>query len=125
MKVEWLEATSTLVLNLSTYKRSYRRGNFSKFRPLEDVALVTRPCDLKEERCMSEGSAIECTATNVGVADLTRPCLDPNSNCGIDPGVFPMTVHLLSTIPVALNAVVGADGPLDIGVRLYMSTYLR
>lgn len=74
---------------------------------------------------MSEGSAIECTATNVGVADLTRPGLDPISNCGIDPGVFPMTVHLLSTIPVALNAVVGADGPLDIGVRLYMSTYLR
>nr|KYP44583.1 DIS3-like exonuclease 2 [Cajanus cajan] len=41
----------------------------------------------------------------------------------IDPAVFPLTVRVLSTIPVALHAVGGDDGPLDIGVRLYMSSY--
>ncbi|XP_044479170.1 DIS3-like exonuclease 2 [Mangifera indica] len=124
LKVEWLEATSTLVLNLGTYKRSCRRGGLANYRLLEDVALVTRPYDQKEEQSMSGGSANECIATNVGVAGSSCPCLDPTSKCGFDPGVFPMTVHLLSTIPVALHAVGGDDGPLDIGVRLYMSTYL-
>ncbi|KAJ0026325.1 hypothetical protein Pint_08219 [Pistacia integerrima] len=125
LKVEWLEATSALVLNLCTYKRSCRRGGFTNYRPLEDVALLVRPCDLKEEQSMSGGSANQCIAANVSGSDLTRPYLDPISNCGIDPGVFPMTLNLLSTIPVALSAAGGDDGPLDIGVRLYMSTYLR
>ena len=43
----------------------------------------------------------------------------------IEPAVFPLTVRLLSTIPVALHAVGGNDGPLDIGTRLYMSSYFR
>ena len=41
------------------------------------------------------------------------------------PAVFPLTVQVFSTIPVALHAVGGDDGPLDIGARLYVSSYYR
>lgn len=43
----------------------------------------------------------------------------------LEPAVFPMTVSVLSTIPVAVHAVGGEDGPLDIGARLYTSSYFR
>ncbi|CBI19050.3 unnamed protein product, partial [Vitis vinifera] len=105
LTVEWLDATSTLVVNLSTNKCSRWRGNQGKYRQLEDVAWVIRPCNLKQEvdACMSES----------GVPDANE----------IDPLFFPLTVRTLSTIPVVLHAVGGDDGPLDIGARLYMNSY--
>ncbi|KAK2659550.1 hypothetical protein Ddye_006083 [Dipteronia dyeriana] len=121
---EWLEATSTLVLNIFAPKRSSRRVGYSNYRPLEDVALVVSPYDLKEEQD-TRGSVNKSSAADAGDADAIRQCLEPISNYGINPGVFPFTVHLLSTIPVALNAVGGTDRPPEIGVRLYMSSYLR
>ncbi|KAK0576813.1 hypothetical protein LWI29_023672 [Acer saccharum] len=124
LMAEWLEATSTLVLNLFALKRSYRRGGYSNYRPLEDVALVVSPYDLKKEQD-TRGSVNKSSAADAGDADTIRQCLEPVSNYGINPGVFPLTVHLLSTIPVALNAVSGTDRPPEIGVRLYMSSYLR
>lgn len=42
-----------------------------------------------------------------------------------EPSVFPLSVHLLSTIPVALHAIGGDDGPLDIVARLYVSSYFQ
>ena len=121
---EWLEATSTLVLNLFALRRSSRRGGYSNYRPLEDVALVVSPYDLKEEQD-TRGSVNKSSAVDAGDANTIRQCLEPISNYGINPGVFPLTVHLLSTIPVALNAAGGTDRPPEIGVRLYMSSYLR
>lgn len=121
MTVEWLEATSTLVLNLFAHKRSFRRGGTGNFRPLEDVALLVRPYDLKQEQDVFG----KCITRNVVNADTTCKYLGPTSNYVVDPEVFPLTLHILSTIPVALHAVGGDDGPLGIGVRLYMSSYLR
>lgn len=120
--VEWLEATSTLVLSLCAHKRSFKRGGPGNYRALEEVALVVRPNDLKEEQGMFGGSVNNRFTTD---ANTNRQCSGPSSNSGIDPGVFPLTVPLLSTIPVALHAIGGGDGPLEIGVRLYMSSYLR
>ncbi|GAB2235200.1 hypothetical protein Droror1_Dr00027694 [Drosera rotundifolia] len=102
LMVEWLETTSTLVLYFFPNRHAQRRGSPSKFRPLEDVALLVSPCDLMSETMEASSSTG-----------------DP------DPAVFPMTVHLLSTIPVALHAVGGDYGPLDIGARLYVSSYLK
>lgn len=39
------------------------------------------------------------------------------------PVVFPLTVHLISTIPVALLAIGGDDGAINIGVRQLVSSY--
>lgn len=114
LEVEWLEATSLLLLSLSiAHKRSQRRGSPGNRRSLEDVALVT--CPIKFKLDLDE---------DFGDKGLEKKNNDFENN-EIEPAVFPLTVSLLSTIPVALHAMGGDDGPLDIGARLYMSTYLR
>lgn len=105
LNAEWLETTSTLVLSMSTTNRcTFRRGWSNKWRAIEEVALLSCPYNLKITTDNSNQSHAE---TETEIAPL----------------VFPLTVHVLSTIPVALHAVGGDDGPLDIGVRLYMSSY--
>lgn len=120
--VEWLETTSTLVLSLFAYKSSVRRGSLNKYRALEDAALVVSLYDQEMDLGGSAVGAYESGATKVKNLDIPRLS---SRSFEVDPVVFPMTVQLLSTIPVALHAVGGDDGPIDIGVRLYMSTYLR
>ncbi|XP_004290840.1 PREDICTED: DIS3-like exonuclease 2 [Fragaria vesca subsp. vesca] len=112
LMVEWLDATSTLVLSLRVDRRSFRRGSPGKWRALDDVALVVSPSDLEAEPCPVGKSSNE-------------PCSNGCSlNSEVEPMVFPLTVRLLSTIPVVLHAVGGDDGPVDIGARLYMSSYI-
>lgn len=125
LTVEWLETTSTLVLSLAN-KRSSRRGGPGKWRALEDIAFVVSPCDVKIELGVFGGSSSEQVGDTGVAAQASDPiCKSVISNTEVDPGVFPLTVHLLSTIPVVLHAVGGDDGPLDIGARLYLSSYLR
>lgn len=108
------------MLSLFAYKSSVRRGSLNKFRALEDAALVVSSYDQEVDL---GGSAVGASsATEVKNLDISR--LSSQSS-EVDPMVFPMTVRHLSTIPVVLHAVGGDVGPIDIGVRLYMSTYLR
>ena len=126
LTVEWLEATSTLVLSLCPNKHSSRKGSPGRWKSLEDVAFVVRPYDLEVEPGVFEGSSNEQVGGTGFVAqNLDHVCKSDITNTEVDPGVFPLTVHLLSTIPVSLHAVGGDDGPIDIGVKLYMSSYLR
>ncbi|XVE55376.1 hypothetical protein DITRI_Ditri03aG0153700 [Diplodiscus trichospermus] len=104
LTVEWLESTSSVVLNLSGHKRLFKRGGLRNYMALGNVAWVVNPYDLSVET----GSIDDCDATYM-----------------IDPGTFPLTLCLLSTIHVALYAIGGDDGPLEIGVRLFMSSYLK
>lgn len=128
LSVEWLDATSSLVLSLSPNRRYPRRGSPGKWRALEDVALIVSPCDLKPELVASASSCNGHGAEHV--VDVNAAACDselsPNygsSETKIDPAVFPLTMRILSTIPVALHAIGGDNGPIDIGVRLYMSSY--
>lgn len=123
LSTEWLESTSTLVLNFGASKHPYRRGSLGKFRTLEDVALVISPCELDSEMGVMGNNAKECGAKQLGDAEI--PTKDDASETEFDPPVFPLTLHILSTVPVALHAVGGDDGPLDVGVRLYMSSYFK
>lgn len=102
LKVEWLEATSTLVLSMNP-KHAFRKGSPNMLRAFEEVALVTSPY-------LSDDS----------VSSISR---SDTSESEIEPAVFPLTVRLLSTIPVVLLPVGGDYGPVDIRVRLYMSSY--
>ncbi|XP_062098740.1 DIS3-like exonuclease 2 isoform X2 [Humulus lupulus] len=118
LMVEWLEATSSLVLNLHPNRRSVRRGSPGRWRPLEDVALIVSPCNLNSDITRSFNQHADSSAGNsVNVSN------SGSSEVEIDPSFFPLTAHMLSTIPVALHAIGGDNGPLDIGVRLYMSSY--
>ncbi|KAK2988844.1 hypothetical protein RJ640_020208 [Escallonia rubra] len=119
LAVEWLDATSTLVLS---NKRSQKRGSQGKYRMLDEVVLVTSPCSLMQEVDFPEGRGIEGSAT-LTEGYTSNFCI--SESLDIEPAVFPVTVRLLSTIPVVLNAVGGDDGPLDIGARLYISSYFQ
>ncbi|KAF4348208.1 hypothetical protein G4B88_017168 [Cannabis sativa] len=119
LMVEWLEATSSLVLNLHPNRRSLRRGSPGRWRPLEDVALIVSPCNLNSD--ITRSSNFHSDSSAVNSINMSN---SGSSEIEIDPLFFPLTAHTLSTIPVALHAIGGDNGPLDIGVRLYMSSYL-
>ncbi|KAF8411801.1 hypothetical protein HHK36_004360 [Tetracentron sinense] len=128
LTAEWLETTSTLVLDLRMNKRSQRRGSPGRCRTLEDVAWVISPCDLNQKLVENthEGKATEIVgATGVELKEPEPIYMPDNSDGEIDPAVFPLTVRLFSTISVALHAVGGDGGPLDIVARLYMSSYFQ
>ncbi|XP_020277206.1 DIS3-like exonuclease 2 isoform X2 [Asparagus officinalis] len=98
--VELLPTTSSLVLDVPRAKRFQRKvGNWKKLRSIDDVALVIYP---PEE---NEAESEEKNETS--------------------PAMFPLVLSLLSTVPVALHAIGGEDGPLEIGARLYMCSYFR
>lgn len=112
LTAEWLEATSTLVLSQSTPKRSHRKSSPGKSKILEEVALVVNPVDLEFDTDIAEHSG-------------DKLCNSNSDMIVVEPAVLPLTVHLLSTIPVVLHAVGGDDGPLDIVARLYLSSYIQ
>nr|XP_027191147.1 DIS3-like exonuclease 2 isoform X2 [Cicer arietinum] len=123
LTAEWLEATSTLVLSMSLNKRALRRGSPNKWRALSEVALIACPYDLKVTVDSSDQCDLEVDAM-VSNTNQQHISISDSSVAEIEPAVFPLTVHLLSKIPVALHAVGGDDGPLDFGVRMYMSSYM-
>ncbi|KAL1214597.1 DIS3-like exonuclease 2 [Cardamine amara subsp. amara] len=100
---EWLEATSTLIID----KLYSKRGGRGYVKPLKEAAYVVSPCDL----CVAKSSALSVC--------------DTESLDEVVPAVFPLSIQVLSTISVVLHAVGGDDGPLDIGARLYMTSYYR
>ncbi|KAL6504896.1 hypothetical protein OROHE_023654 [Orobanche hederae] len=112
LTAEWLDATSTLVLGQSTHKRSIRRSSPGKSRTIEEIALVVSPSELNLDMNFEEDDG-----------ELQRYGSDTAIHN--EPAYFPITVHLLSTIPVAVHAVGGDDGPLDIVARLYISSYFH
>lgn len=120
LTVEWLESTSTLVLSLAGHKRLFKRGGPGNYMALGNAAWVVNPYDLSVETGIDD-----CDATRMANGEVALSDSEPNSKPWIDPGAFPLTVRMLSTIPVALYAIGGGDGPLEIGVRLYMSSYLK
>ncbi|CAI8585464.1 unnamed protein product [Vicia faba] len=120
LTAEWLEATSTLVLSISPNKRAFRRGNNNKWKPLSEAVLLACPNDLKVkvDNCnKNEEMKEDSIASDMNKQHVSR------SDTEIEPLFFPLTVQPLSKIPVALHAVGGDAGPLDFGVRLYMSSY--
>ncbi|KAL1170962.1 hypothetical protein V6Z11_A05G248000 [Gossypium hirsutum] len=120
LTVEWLESTSTLVLSLAGHKRLFKRGGPGNYMALGNAAWVVNPYDLSVETGIDD-----CDATRMANGEVALSDSEPNSKPWVDPGAFPLTVRMLSTIPVALYAIGGDDGPVEIGVRLYMSSYLK
>ncbi|KAI3689007.1 hypothetical protein L2E82_46955 [Cichorium intybus] len=111
LTAEWLDATSTLILNYYPNNRSHKKGSSNKFKTIEEVAMVTTPYDPESE--------LDAFG-DIGISDSDSVAV-PESD--IKPAFFPLVLHILSTIPVALHPIGGDDGPIDIGARLYMTSY--
>lgn len=102
LAVEWLETTNTLVVDVVRNKSFQKKGKPQNYQTIEDVAMVLNPSDsISSEK----GKELLVTET--------------------EPAVFPLVLRHLSAAPVALHAIGGDDGPLDIGARLYMSSYFK
>ncbi|CAN8270698.1 unnamed protein product [Cochlearia groenlandica] len=109
LSVDYLEATSTLIIKNKLYSKSNGRGKGGGYyyKPLKESVYLVSPCDMSVHD------------TNSSVKE------EEEEEVVIVPTVFPLTVGLFSTVPVVLNALGGDDGPLDIGARLYMTSYYR
>lgn len=119
LNAEWLDATCTLILSLSTNKHVQRRGSPAKCRPLEEAVLIVSPHNLMATRDPSGKHCNEVGTSEFEDGDVLASIVHIQD---IEPAVFPLTVRILSTISVALHAVAG-NGPHDIGARLYVSSY--
>ncbi|XP_008802209.2 DIS3-like exonuclease 2 isoform X1 [Phoenix dactylifera] len=116
LTVEWFETTCTLVLDILRNKPFQRRGSPGKFRAIQDVALVLNPSELVVPEAEKKATGARCDT-----ASLTSSGLAGDGE--IYPTVFPLVLQHLSAVPVALHAIGGDDGRLDIGVRLYTCSY--
>lgn len=129
--VEWLDMTGVLLLDIYSGKCSKKRFNHGKYRTLEDIALLVNPTNAGsfsvEQETYEESEDIpQEVEERLKGEHLTSK--EPDKilhDQEIEPAVFPLTLHLLSTIPVAVHAVGGDNMPPDIAVRLYLSSYLR
>uniref|UniRef100_A0A0E0CRM8 DIS3-like exonuclease 2 n=1 Tax=Oryza meridionalis TaxID=40149 RepID=A0A0E0CRM8_9ORYZ len=121
LSIEWLEATGTLVLDSCRNRPPQRRGNQVKYRAFEEVAMMVNP----SESIFSEEDE-ESGATEAG-RDTVKSVLlsDEAVKAQVAPAVLPLVIQYLSEIPVVLHAIGGEDSALDIGVRLYMSSYFK
>uniref|UniRef100_A0A0A9DJJ0 RNB domain-containing protein n=1 Tax=Arundo donax TaxID=35708 RepID=A0A0A9DJJ0_ARUDO len=121
LSVEWLECTGTLVLDAWRNKPTQRRGPQVKCRAIEEVVMLVNPSESMLSEEDEESGVTEaggCTAKSVLLSDDAV-------NAQSAPAVLPLVIHYLSDIPVVLHATGGEDSAVDIGVRLYMSSYFK
>lgn len=127
---EWFEATGTLVLDFSSDKFTERINNQRKNRKFEDVALVVNPANLGnsskkqetyEDILLEIEEKLKGGLLNTEKEEFDLKYLANQKN--IEPAVLPLTLRLLSTVPVSVHAV-GENRSPEIAVRLFLSSYL-
>lgn len=127
--VEWLDVTGTLLLDIYSGKYSKKRFNHGKYRVLEDIALLVNPTNAGSFSAEQETyeDILQEVEERLKGEHLTSKEPDKilHGDQEIEPSVFPLTLRLLSTVPVAVHAVGGDNMPPDISVRLCFSSYLR
>lgn len=137
VNAEWFEATGTLVLDISPTKKTPRKGSQGKFgrqqRTVADIATVVNPADGLGSS-LEQGSyeqiirEVEQTLAGKDFPYESPPAFDVEglaSDAEVEPTVLPLTLRLFSAVPVSLHSIGGgADHrPLDIAVKLYVSSY--
>jgi DIS3-like exonuclease 2 len=121
LSVEWLEATGTLVLDACRYMPVQRRGTQVRCRAMEEVAMLINP----SESILSEEDE-ESGATEAGSCAAKSVLLsDDAMKVQAAPATLPLVIRYLSGIPVVLHATGGEYCAVDIGVRLYISSYFK
>ncbi|KAG0589125.1 hypothetical protein KC19_2G292800 [Ceratodon purpureus] len=138
VNAEWFEATGTLVLDISPtkkttpHKRSQGRSGRQQ-RTVADIAMVVNPADglgssPEQESYEDIIREVEQRLAGKDFPYESPPAFDVEglaSDAEVEPTVLPLTLRLFSAVPVSLHSIGGgADHrPLDIGVKLYVSSY--
>lgn len=124
----WVEkGLSSYLLHLTTSLQIERRIYYDEVEGLTAEWLdntSTLVLSHSHKRTIRKSSPGKNSKTLDEIALLVYP-VEGESGNSCEPAFFPLTLHLLSTIPVALHAVGGDDGPLDIVARLYVSSYFQ
>jgi DIS3-like exonuclease 2 len=138
VNAEWFEATGTLVLDISPtkkttpQKRSQGRSGRQQ-RTVADIAMVVNPADglgssPEQESYEDIIREVEQRLAGKDFPYESPPAFDVEglaSDAEVEPTVLPLTLRLFSAVPVSLHSAGGgADHrPLDIAVKLYVSSY--
>jgi DIS3-like exonuclease 2 len=137
VNAEWFAATGTLVLDISPPTVPKKWSNDSKpgrqQRTVADIATVVNPTDSigssPEEESYEDiiREVEERLAGKIYTDDISANVfLGENhlsSEVKVEPAVLPLTLRLFSMVPVSLHAAGGGNQPLEITVKLYISSY--
>ncbi|CAM6089525.1 unnamed protein product [Calypogeia fissa] len=134
LNAEWFEATGTLVLSLSSEKptnnKKYSQTRGKPKRTVADVALLVNPTDsgssnTKEETYEDLIREVEDRLAGKIISEDEGVTGDKGSgnDVEVEPAVLPLTLRWFSSLPVSIHAIGGENRPLDIAVRLYVSSY--
>jgi DIS3-like exonuclease 2 len=117
LSVEWFSVTCTVILDL--VQRSSKKEKQVTGRALTEVAYIVNPAN-------SVNLSAEAVAKLVQTNETKEVSNKDNNDTDIkpEPAVMPLTLRLLSPVPVQVFAIGGDNKPFDIGVRLYLSSYL-
>lgn len=131
LNAEWLESTRTLVLDISQQKSSDKMNNKVKNRMLEDIAMIENPAspvDFGQKQESYEDDVLEIENGLKGdllsLAQLDFDKTNRSKYKNTEPAVLPLTLRVLSTIPVSIHAIGGDNSPPDISVRFFLSSYI-
>lgn len=127
--VEWFNMTATVILDLLQQKGS-RKEKQGKGRAFTDVAYLVNPAHSSNvgEVTADEASLMQdrqLVNTNLSDESVLEFQTGTDADKKPEPAVLPLTLRLLSSVPVYVFAIGGNNRPLDIGVRLYLSSYLQ
>lgn len=127
--VEWFNLTATVILDLLHQKGS-RKEKQGKGRAFTDVAYLVNPAHSSNvgEVTAEEASLMQdrqLVNTNLGDESVLEFQIGTDADKKPEPAVLPLTIRLLASVPVYVFAIGGNNRPLDIGVRLYLSSYLQ
>jgi DIS3-like exonuclease 2 len=118
LSVEWFSVTCTVILDL--VQRSSKKEKQVTGRALTEVAYIVNPAN-------SVDLSAEAVAKLVQTDETKEVLNEDNNDADIkpEPAVLPLTLRLLAPVPVQVYAMGGDNKPFDIGVRLYLSSYLE
>lgn len=129
LTVEWFNMTGTVILDLMP-QRSFKKEKQGRGRAFTDVAYLVNPaysCDdtevLKDVvSSMQEGQQVNANLGDESVLEFKE---GTDADKKPEAAVLPLTLRLLAPVPVQVFAIGGDSRPLDIAVRLYLSSYLQ
>ncbi|KAH7299125.1 hypothetical protein KP509_25G073900 [Ceratopteris richardii] len=119
--IEWCSNTCTAILDLLHFKTS-RKERQGRGRPLAEVAYLVNPAYCMDDLVDKDNQLAETDLDDERGLENEECC---GENKMPEPAVLPLTLRLLAPVPTYVFATGGNGRPLDIGVRLYVSSYFQ